>query len=81
MYWKNKGNLVKYFQVTATFGITTAIRIYLLGVLGGGWADKKLGTSPWFMISGVLVAIFLSFNYLFKAISRIEKDGRGKEDK
>jgi len=70
----NKGNLLKYVQVTMTFGITTAIRIYVLGILAGGWLDKKLVTSPWFMLLGVLLAIFLSFRYLLEQLSKVQNN-------
>jgi F0F1-type ATP synthase assembly protein I len=78
----NKGSLFKYIQVATTFGITTALRIYILGVLLGGWLDKKLVTSPWFMLLGVLLAIFLSFRFLLEQLNRVQdhmkKNTKGK---
>jgi len=78
----NKGNFLKYVQVASTFGITTALRIYILGVLLGGWLDKKFVTSPWFMLLGVLLAIFLSFRFLLEQLNRVQdhtkKNTKGK---
>jgi len=78
----NKGSLLRYVQVATTFGITTALRIYILGVLLGGWLDKKFVTSPWFMLLGVLLAIFLSFRFLLEQLNRVQdhtkKNTKGK---
>lgn len=72
MSQNNKGFFLKYVQVTTAFGITTAFRIYILGVLIGGWLDEKLVTAPWFMLVGVLLAIFLSFKYLLEQLSKVQ---------
>jgi len=77
----NKGNFFRYVQVTTTFGVTTALRIYILGVLVGGWVDKKLDSSPWFMLLGILLAIFLSFKFLLEQLSKIQEDNLTKEEK
>ena len=81
MIQENKGNFLRYVQLTTTFGITTALRIYILGILAGGWLDIKFGTSPWFMLVGVLLAIFLSFKFLLEQLSRVNKDTRNKNTK
>lgn len=81
MSQNNKGNFFRYVQVTTTFGVTTALRIYILGVLVGGWIDKKLDTSPWFMLLGLLLAIFLSFKFLLDQLSKVQEDNLNKEEK
>ena len=58
MVQENKGNFLRYVQLTTTFGITTALRIYILGILAGGWLDIKFGTSLVY-VSRVLLAIFI----------------------
>ncbi|MGI6066204.1 MAG: AtpZ/AtpI family protein [Bacillota bacterium] len=73
-----KHGMAKYIQVAAAFGITTALRIYILGVLVGGWLDNRLETSPWCKLAGVVLAIFLSFKFLLDQFSALEKDRRGK---
>ena len=74
-----KNNSAKYWQIAATFGITTALRIYLLGVLLGGWLDGRLHTSPWLKLLGVVVAIIFSFKFLLDQFSALEEDKKGKE--
>jgi F0F1-type ATP synthase assembly protein I len=76
----NKGKYVRYLQVATTFGVTTALRIYILGILIGDWLDNKLDTSPWFMLGGVLIAIFLSFKFLLDQLSGMEKNPAGKKE-
>ncbi|MGI6685652.1 MAG: AtpZ/AtpI family protein [Bacillota bacterium] len=79
MTQNHKGNFLKYVQVTTTFGITTAFRIYILGILAGGWLDQKFVTSPWFMLLGVLLAVFLSFKSLLEQLSRVDNTKQTKE--
>lgn len=78
MSQNNKGNFFRYVQVTTTFGVTMALRIYILGVIIGGWADKKLDASPWFMLLGILLAIFLSFKFLLEQLSKGQKKNSNK---
>ncbi|MDD2497018.1 MAG: AtpZ/AtpI family protein [Desulfitobacteriaceae bacterium] len=73
-----KHGMAKYIQVAAAFGISTALRIYILGVLAGGWLDNKLETSPWCRLAGVVLAIFLSFKFLLDQFAALEKDRKGK---
>jgi F0F1-type ATP synthase assembly protein I len=70
---KNNGRSYRYVQVAVTFGISTILRIYILGVLAGGWLDRKLGVFPWFTLIGVLMGIFLSFKFLLEQLSICEK--------
>lgn len=80
MSQNSEGKFFKYVQVTTTFGITTALRIYILGILIGDWLDKKFATSPWFMLGGVLIAIFLSFKFLLEQLSTMEKNHSDKKE-
>lgn len=77
---EKKGAFFRYVQVATTFGISTALRIYILGILGGGWLDRKFGTAPWFMLAGIVIAIFLSFKFLLDQLARVEKNA-GEEEK
>ena len=49
------------------FAVSLGLNIYLIGILGGGWLDRRLGTEPIFFFVGILIAFFTSFYYLFKA--------------
>lgn len=54
-------------NVGLSFGVGLAIRL-LIFCYGGAWVDKKLGTKPWFSFAGLLLAIGLSFYYLFSEL-------------
>lgn len=77
----NKGSFFRYVQITTTFGITMALRIYILGALVGGFVDKKLDKSPWFMLLGILIAIFLSFKFLLEQLSKVQESNINKKEK
>jgi len=51
-------------NIGLSFGVGLGIRL-LIFCYGGAWIDEKLGTKPWFAFAGLLLAIFLSFYYLF----------------
>ena len=44
-----------------------------LGTLAGWWLDKKLGTSPWLLVSGALSGIGLGFYLFFKILMNLNK--------
>ena len=56
----------------ATVGITFGVAI-VLGVLGGWWLDKKLGTAPWFFLGGLMVGIGAGFKNLVTVSGRLDK--------
>lgn len=68
---KGSVSYFQYLRVASTFGLSMALRIYVLGIWGGGWLDKKFHTSPWLTLLGILVAIFLSFKFLLDHLSQI----------
>ena len=37
----------------------------LVGVFGGEWLDKKLGSAPWLLIAGVFLGAGLSFYSIY----------------
>jgi len=41
----------------------------LLGVGGGYWLDKKLGTSPWFLLVGSALGLFAGFYQFAKTVA------------
>ena len=43
------------------FGISIAI-----GTLGGSWLDKKFGTDPWLLMTGLLLGAAAGFRDLWK---------------
>ncbi|MCL2677631.1 MAG: AtpZ/AtpI family protein [Clostridiales bacterium] len=56
----------KLLKTCLSFGLQLGLSIYLVGVLLGGWLDRKFSTAPWLMLAGILLAIFSSFYQLFK---------------
>jgi F0F1-type ATP synthase assembly protein I len=41
-----------------------------LGMLGGWWADTRLGTDPWLFLLGALVGIAVGFYNFFLVVLR-----------
>lgn len=74
----------KYANLAISFGLTMLVTVSL-GYLGGNWLDKKLNTSPFLMILGILLGIGISFYSLWQEImfyertERMIKDGSGED--
>jgi F0F1-type ATP synthase assembly protein I len=48
----------------------------LAGLFGGYWLDGKLGTSPWFLITGTVLGFAAGFLNFFRAVlPRKGRDG------
>ena len=70
--------MVPALQLTGIgFYIITCI---LLGTFGGLWLDGKLGTSPLFMIGGLLVGLAAAFVGVFRMIKPLINDKQDKEN-
>lgn len=46
-------------------GYTIAVPIVVLA-LAGRWLDKKLETSPWFLLAGILISVAVSSWAVYK---------------
>lgn len=55
-----QNNYLRYVGLALSFGLTLAATL-LLGFYAGRWLDRLLGTSPLFMIVGIVAAVGLSF--------------------
>ena len=64
--WKALGEL-------STIGMTLVIAT-VLGLAGGYYLDRWLGTSPWLTLIGLLFGIAAGFVNLFRAVKRAERD-------
>jgi ATP synthase protein I len=53
----------------ATVG-TTLVACIVLGYFLGSYLDKKLGTSPWLVVAGVMLGTAAGFVGLFRTVSR-----------
>ena len=63
--WRSLGEL-------ASVGITLVVAT-VLGLAGGYWLDRWLGTSPWLMLVGLLFGITAGFVNLFRSAKRAER--------
>lgn len=57
---ENKDSGLQYLNIALSFGLTLIITVYFL-YKGGTWLDKRFGTEPFFMISGVFLALATIF--------------------
>jgi ATP synthase protein I len=64
--WKALGEL-------STIGMTLVIAT-VLGLAGGYYLDRWLGTSPWLTLIGLLFGIAAGFVNLFRSVKRAERD-------
>lgn len=55
-----------------TWGISTVIYL-LLGLLGGNWADRRLGTSPLFLLVGLFLGVGMSFKSLMTELGLLSR--------
>ena len=64
------------FKFTLSFawnlGYSIAVPLVLLA-LGGRFLDKKLESSPWFLIAGILISIAISSYIVYKKVIEIIK--------
>ena len=49
---------------------TTLVACIVVGYLLGSFLDRKLGTSPWLVVAGVLLGTAAGFVGLFRMVSR-----------
>lgn len=59
-------------QLAWELGYAIAVPLVLLA-LGGRFLDKKLDSSPWFLIAGILISIAISSYIVYKKVIKIIK--------
>ena len=64
--WKALGEL-------SSIGLTLVIST-VLGLVGGYYVDRWLGTTPWLLLIGLVLGIAAGFVNLFRSVSRAEHD-------
>jgi ATP synthase protein I len=64
--WKALGEL-------STVGITLVLAT-VIGLAGGYYADRWLGTSPWLLLIGLGLGIAAGFVSLFRSVKKSEQD-------
>jgi len=46
----------------------------VIGLVGGYYADRLLGTSPWLLLLGLALGIVAGFVNLFRSVSRADRE-------
>ena len=64
--WKALGEL-------SAVGLTLVVAT-VLGLAGGYYLDRWLGTSPWLTLIGLLLGIVAGFVSLFRSVKRAERN-------
>lgn len=73
----------RYLNMALSLGISMVL-VILLGVFGGDWLDRRLGTSPAFLLLGIFLGIGAGFYNLWSelsAILEVNKKGKLEEKK
>jgi F0F1-type ATP synthase assembly protein I len=73
------GETYRILGLVGSFGFTTAGAI-AGGYFIGSYLDKKLGTTPWFMLSFILLGIAGSFIEFFRLVKKLLEENK-KNDK
>ena len=60
------------WRLAGELGYTIAIPIVLLALLGR-WADRQFESSPWLLLAGIVVSIFISSALVYRKVSKIIK--------
>jgi len=64
--WKALGEL-------SSIGLALVI-CTVIGLAGGYYADRWLGTSPWLLLLGLALGIAAGFVNLFRSVSRADRE-------
>lgn len=68
-----------YQALTASsVGLELGISV-VIGVLGGMWLDGEIGTTPWFMLFGMVIGLIAGFRGVFRAVERSDRSARQEE--
>jgi F0F1-type ATP synthase assembly protein I len=59
----------------ASVGIELSLST-VIGALGGRWLDGKLGTTPWLMISGLILGVVAGFRSLIRTAQRANRENQ-----
>jgi len=62
-----KNNIWSALNLAWELGYTIAIPIVILG-FGGAWIDKKLGSSPGFLLTGIMLSVIISGVAVYRKI-------------
>ncbi|HKQ65626.1 MAG TPA: AtpZ/AtpI family protein [Methylomirabilota bacterium] len=64
--WKALGEL-------SSIGLVLVVST-IIGLVGGYYADRWLGTSPWLLLVGLVLGIAAGFVNLFRSVTRADRE-------
>ena len=64
--WKALGEL-------SSIGLVLVVAT-VIGLVGGYYADRLLGTSPWLLLLGLALGIAAGFVNLFRSVNRADRE-------
>ena len=64
---------LKTLSLSLNLGFTIAIPLVTFAFMGR-FLDKKWGTSPWFLLGGILLAIIMTTLLIYRKIKEIVKE-------
>ena len=64
--WKALGEL-------SSIGLVLVVAT-IIGLVGGYYADRLLGTSPWLLLVGLVLGIAAGFVNLFRSVTRADRE-------
>ncbi len=62
----------------SSVGLELGISV-VLGVLGGMWLDGEVGSTPWFMLLGMVIGLIAGFRSVMRAVDRSDRVARQEE--
>lgn len=66
---------LRYFNLAFSFGITMILAM-LLGFYAGEWLDRRLGTSPLFILLGIFLGMAAGFYNLWSVLSKLMQENQ-----
>jgi len=75
---KGEDNAWKALGELSTIGLTLVLST-VIGLAGGYYLDRWLGSSPWLTLIGLLLGIAAGFVNLFRSVKRAERNVDDRE--
>jgi ATP synthase protein I len=75
---KGEDNAWKALGELSTIGLTLVLST-VIGLAGGYYLDRWLGSSPWLTLIGLLFGIAAGFVNLFRSVKRAERNVDDRE--
>lgn len=69
---------IRYINLALSFGITMTLTI-LLAIYGGLWLDRRLGSTPLFLILGILLGVGAAFYSLLREILKLNEQNKKRK--